>query len=86
MAATRRDSSAAGRGRLVVLHEAARESPGDQDVSAVAATAAAEPPCAAPTSPAATLVHADACSRSTADAALERAPNGCRFRPKTGSC
>jgi hypothetical protein len=40
--------------------------------SAVAATAAARPPCVAPTSPAATPVRAGACSRNTADAAPER--------------
>jgi hypothetical protein len=40
--------------------------------SAVAATAAARRPFAAPTSPAATPAHADACSRSTANAAPER--------------
>jgi hypothetical protein len=39
--------------------------------SPVAATAAARPPCAAPTSRAATPARADACSRSTAGAATE---------------
>jgi hypothetical protein len=41
--------------------------------SAVAATAAARPPFAAPTSPAATLGRARACSRSTANAPAGRA-------------
>jgi hypothetical protein len=52
--------------------------------SAVAATAAARRPCAAPTSPAATPAHADAYSSSTANADPS-APNRRRFRLTTGS-